>query len=400
MTSNEYQIVPFNSKRLTGISFAIDTDDYDNYVKKMPSWYLAGAKNNYVTADWLNCPSGRRKVRLHRLLMLGTNDDINLVVDHINGDTLDNRRCNLRIVSRAANVSHRANLNSNNTSGTRGVHWCKTSQRWIGSINHNDDVWWKQSFIDKEDAIKKTEEKRKEYNITNGISDRKVERLTELENSNMLMKKLYEEGDYKTKPSSNARANYNEKRRQQTSEKRRQRLSELEKMERTDEVQKEIDRIHADETRSHSKLTGEKVSLEEQRARYSEKRRAAVATANAEKPRQRHAMSAAMERDKKREELLKLEQTPEVIKQLKSLEKADAIAHSRIHGVDEERIKEKRKIVDKENNERRRIKAQQDRDTKRIELMNMEQTPDVVEALKKLERADKIAKTKVAAAST
>jgi len=395
MTSNEYQIVPFNSKRLTGISFAIDKDDYDNYVKKMPSWFLSGAKNNYVTADWLNCPSGRRKVRLHRFLMLGTNDDINLVVDHINGDTLDNRRCNLRIVSRAANVSHRANLNSNNRSGTRGVYWCKTSQRWIGCIIHNEDAWWKQSFTDKEEAIKKTEEKRKEYNIINGISDRRVERLTELENSNILMKKLYDEGDYKNKQSSTARANYNEKRREQTAEKRRERLSELEKMERTDEVQKEIDRIHADETRSHSKQTGEKVPLEEQRARYNEKRRADAAAANAEKPRQRHAMSASTERDRKRSELLKLEQTPDVIKQLKSLEKADAIAHSRIHGVDEERIKEKRKIVDKENNERRRIKAQQERDKKRIELMTMEQTPDVVESLKKLERADKIAKSKI-----
>lgn len=395
-----YKLVPIKSR--PGAFFAIDDSDYERYVVNMPSWALTGSTGKYLQCDW-NTQKGRFRPRLNRLLLLGIDDDQSKVVDHINGDTLDNRRCNLRILPKGANVAHRPNMNTNNTSGTRGVYWCKTSQRWIGCINHKDDVWWKKSFTDKDEAIRETTKQRNEYDVMHGIYVSDVpDRLPELQKSHEIIDKFNEEhpGKINHKPSSNARANYNEKRRQQTSEKRRQRLSELEKMERTDEVQKEIDRIHADETRSHSKLTGEKVSLEEQRARYSEKRRAVVAAANAEKPRQRHAMSAAMERDKKREELLKLEQTPEVIKQLKSLEKADAIAHSRIHGVDEERIKEKRKILDKENNERRRIKAQQDRDTKRIELMNMEQTPDVVEALKKLERADKIAKSKVAAAST
>lgn len=43
--------------------------------------------------------------RVHRLL-LGLNDR-SLVVDHINGNGLDNRRCNLRVVTPQVNVKNR-----------------------------------------------------------------------------------------------------------------------------------------------------------------------------------------------------------------------------------------------------------------------------------------------------
>lgn len=48
--STKYIIVPFKSKKLQGISFAIDEQDYETYVQSMPSWFLSGAKNNYATA--------------------------------------------------------------------------------------------------------------------------------------------------------------------------------------------------------------------------------------------------------------------------------------------------------------------------------------------------------------
>ena len=46
MNNTDYVLVPFKSKKLNGISFAIDTQDYDVYVNKMPSWFLSVAKNN------------------------------------------------------------------------------------------------------------------------------------------------------------------------------------------------------------------------------------------------------------------------------------------------------------------------------------------------------------------
>ncbi len=78
---------------------------------------------------------------LHRLLMAapeGTH------VDHINGDQLDNRRNNLRVVTPQLNQVNRKHLNRNNTSGVRGVaHRPDLSRRkpWhaqitVGRRNH------------------------------------------------------------------------------------------------------------------------------------------------------------------------------------------------------------------------------------------------------------------------
>jgi len=271
---NEYVIVPFKSKKLHGVSFAIDKEDYDVYVKKMPSWFLSGAKNNYATADWRDCPGGRRKIRLHRFLILGIDDDMNKVVDHINGDTLDNRRCNLRVLSKSINVSHRANLNSNNSSGYRGIHWCNTNKRWIVSIQHNEDVWWKKSFEDKDEAIRAMDEKRAIYNTIHGISERHVERLPELEEPNQIIKKLYEQGSYThNKPSNESRKNYNEKRRQKTANKRTQKREELSTQPQTYDVILELRRVDGDEKRSQSRLTGQSLSIEEKRKVINEGRR-------------------------------------------------------------------------------------------------------------------------------
>lgn len=272
--STDYIIVPFKSKKLQGVSFAIDAQDYDTYVSKMPSWFLSGAKNNYATSDWTGCPGGRRKIRLHRFLILGVDDDPNRVVDHINGDTLDNRRCNLRVLTKGANVAHRANLNSNNLSGTRGVYWCGTNKRWIACIQHNEDVWWKKSFTDKDEAIKEIEEQRRVYNTIHGISERHVERLPELEEPNRIMKELYENGSYvHNRRSDDSREKYNERRRQITAEKREKEKQELLKQPQTYDVIKRLRRLEGDERRSNSKVTGEKLSMEEKRKVINEGRR-------------------------------------------------------------------------------------------------------------------------------
>ena len=57
---------------------------------------------------------------LHRLIM-GVTNNPNVDVDHINGNTLDNRRCNLRVCSTSENTANK-HFSSMNTSGYIGVH--------------------------------------------------------------------------------------------------------------------------------------------------------------------------------------------------------------------------------------------------------------------------------------
>lgn len=70
----------------------------------------------YVFAT-VQCKTGRKVVQLHRLI---AGARVGQVVDHANGDTLDNRRSNLRACAQRRNCQNRKR-HSNNTSGFKGV---------------------------------------------------------------------------------------------------------------------------------------------------------------------------------------------------------------------------------------------------------------------------------------
>lgn len=83
--------------------------------------------------------SGKGVVYLHRVIM---DTPRGLVCDHINGVTLDNRRVNLRNVTRSMNGANRVKLPANNTSGKLGVSWNKLRSCWeayvkVGGVKRN-----------------------------------------------------------------------------------------------------------------------------------------------------------------------------------------------------------------------------------------------------------------------
>lgn len=80
------------------------------------------------------------QIVLHREIMglpriTGRPSGRSLEVDHINGDKLDNRRANLRIVSRAENRQNTPSLGG--TSEHRGVCWDRRRRKWMayGQLN-------------------------------------------------------------------------------------------------------------------------------------------------------------------------------------------------------------------------------------------------------------------------
>lgn len=72
--------------------------------------------------------------------------------DHINGNRLDNRRENIRFVTRIQNGQNRG-VGKNNSSGYIGVYWNKREKKWTVKITVDGKDLSLGYFLDKEDAI-------------------------------------------------------------------------------------------------------------------------------------------------------------------------------------------------------------------------------------------------------
>jgi len=86
-----------------------------------------------------------RFVYLHRLVMSVT--DKNIYVDHIDQNTLNNIKSNLRTCTKAEN--HRnGRMRPNNKSGYRGVHWVGPCKRWHVQIKQDGKTKYLGRFTD------------------------------------------------------------------------------------------------------------------------------------------------------------------------------------------------------------------------------------------------------------
>lgn len=82
-------------------------------------WHVKPSRFTHYAACTL--PNERSSTAMHRMLMGLGNWDGRISVDHINGDGLDNRRCNLRLANRTIQKLNQR-VGRNNTSGELGVH--------------------------------------------------------------------------------------------------------------------------------------------------------------------------------------------------------------------------------------------------------------------------------------
>ena len=84
-------------------------------------------------------------------------------IDHINHDTLDNRKCNLRVISHADNNLNRKGKNTNNKSGYRNVFWNSGANKWQVSLSRNYRRVYSAQFDDVNEAGMDAERARKKY---------------------------------------------------------------------------------------------------------------------------------------------------------------------------------------------------------------------------------------------
>lgn len=86
----------------------------------------------------------------------------NLVIDHIDGNPLNNKIDNLRDVSMHTNMKNMKMLDTN-TSGVTGVSWQKRYERWDAEIYHNNKRIWLGASKDFKEAVKLRKEAETKY---------------------------------------------------------------------------------------------------------------------------------------------------------------------------------------------------------------------------------------------
>ena len=126
-------------KTAKGEIILIDVSDVKSC--KEHSWYI----------DDRGYPStggkGLKTTRLHRFLIGETNG-----LHHVNRNKLDNRRCNLRLVTPQQNQFNQG-LSKNNTSSVKGVYYNKKCKKWCCQITVNRKCIYSKLFESFEEAV-------------------------------------------------------------------------------------------------------------------------------------------------------------------------------------------------------------------------------------------------------
>lgn len=144
-------------KLTRGMVALVDDEDFERI--NAHKWYAHKAHHGAFYAArkvW----DTKKHIAMHREI-IGAPDGKE--VDHINADTLDNRRSNLRLCTTVENFHNRGKY-ANNTSGYKGVYWNIRHQKWYALIGLNSKLIYIGCFgQDKEAAAHAYDEAARKY---------------------------------------------------------------------------------------------------------------------------------------------------------------------------------------------------------------------------------------------
>lgn len=116
---------------LTQGKFAL-VDDSDFDALNAHKWNAYAQRNTWYAKRWVRFAGGRRVLRMHNAVLSAP---AGMIVDHQNGDGLDNTRSNLRAVTHQQNNWNQTHKAKGTTSRFRGVCWVKSHGKWHAQIN-------------------------------------------------------------------------------------------------------------------------------------------------------------------------------------------------------------------------------------------------------------------------
>lgn len=135
-------------------------DDEDFKRVKAFKWHFSWSGwRGYAKTNILLYGNKRTSIYLHRFLL---NAQKGMQTDHINGNTMDNRKENLRLCTKQQNAFNKKSAHKNNKLGIKGVHWDKNSKRFRAQIMVNGKNFNLGSFevlSDADTSYRKAEKK-------------------------------------------------------------------------------------------------------------------------------------------------------------------------------------------------------------------------------------------------
>lgn len=144
------------------IETLINLEDVD--LVKNYKWHGSKHSNGYYIATG---GSTTERMYLHTLIM-GSNKGYD--VDHINGNTLDNRRCNLRVVPHSDNSNNRS-YQSNNKLKHKNIFYDKSRNKYTVQIRYKNN-----SFHKRYNTLEEAKEGRNEiYKLWNIPCEREID---------------------------------------------------------------------------------------------------------------------------------------------------------------------------------------------------------------------------------
>lgn len=110
----------------------VDDEDFE-WLSKYNWQYQPKKHGDRVIAEIFGLGK-RTKVYMHRLV---TDCPTDMLVDHANHNTLDNRKSNLRICTGTQNQGNKF-VRSDSSTGYKGIMWDDFRKRWLVAVKHKD----------------------------------------------------------------------------------------------------------------------------------------------------------------------------------------------------------------------------------------------------------------------
>lgn len=140
----------------------IDTIDFDLINKYNTTWFAhENSVNTAYARTIVTIDRKIHRIQMHRLIF-GTNDETQLV-DHKDGNGLNNKRKNLRPATRKLNPQNRKKARSDSITGIRGVTFDKSSQKYKAHVTYGGKQKTLGRFNTIELAEQAVKEARKKY---------------------------------------------------------------------------------------------------------------------------------------------------------------------------------------------------------------------------------------------